>query len=517
MLGVVTKDEFVAAAGESFKAGRLQYLVGAGVSQAAGLPSWMELNHRLLSRFLHRHHERLELQASDLREISTVFVERFGRDAAVDIVREQWPDKDTTYSQILRDALYDRRRWEPKTIHYELASALGRSRFATFNYDDLLQRAIGQLLSIRPLTRVRTREPDGSAHVLHLHGYLPIDPDPGYENEASLVLSEQDYHRTTDGWPTAELRKLFIERRDVDVLLVGLSLSDPRLRSVLLERRAKILAKEEVPRVFALLAPARCANDAPLGTRLAYNFTREHEQESWKFWHIEVLYPENHELVPFYLRQIRLGTAAGDWFAAGESFLKEKSPRYATLLGRESQLEMLKILSVLLDFFCARFAAQRDEHVSIGAYVPWEGRLVQAFRDRVTFGGASHSAPEENVLPEKLEERLELRVDDLRHPEGATGYSFATGVVTEVLRDSGRLYSNFKDRGKREQWEAKRDFSSLLCIPVYGSPKWAPLGVMYLTSNQTAPFWARLAAEDQEQLQIGLRSCFRAVMGYDEM
>jgi SIR2-like domain len=514
----VTKEEFLSVAADSFKKGRLQYLVGAGVSQAAGLPSWMDLNHRLLSRFLNRHHERLELQASDLREISKVFVERFGRDAAVDIVREQWPDKETSYSDILRDALYDRRRWEPKTIHYELASALGDSRFWTFNYDDLLQRGIRQLLGVKPLTQVRTKEPtDGRAHVVHLHGYLPLDPDHEYEDEKSLVLSEQDYHRTAGGWPTAELRKLLVERHDVDVLLVGLSLADPRLRSVLLERREKIAANERVPHVFALLAPTRCASDASLVTRLAHNFTRAHEQESWKFWHIDVLYPENHELVPFYLRQIRLGATASDWFTAGESFLREKSPRYETLLGRQGQLEMLSILRVLLDFFCARFAAQRDEHVSLGGYVPWHGRLVQAFRDRVMFGGSERPTSDDNILSEKIEDRLELRVDDLGHPEGATGYSFATGVVAEVLRDSGRLYSNFRDPAKQEQWEAKREFSSLLCVPVYGSRRWAPLGVMYLTSNQPTPFWARLTAEDQEQLQIGLRSCFRELMGYDDM
>ncbi len=511
----LSRDDFLLAAASSCRAGRLQYLVGAGASQAAGLPSWVALNHRLLGKFLDRHHEQLELQPNDLREISTVFVERFGRDAAVDIVREQWPGKET-FSEILREALYKGRQWPPTTIHYELASvAAGNSRLWTFNYDDLLQRAISQLFHRKALTRVLTKAPNGSPEVTHLHGYLPLQVDAEYEDEATLVLSEQDYHRTAGGWPTAQLEELLVTRKDVDVLLVGLSLADPRLRSVLLHRRNQLKSGRAVPRVFALLTPLRCKNDSPLSTRLAHTFTQEHERASWTFWNIDVLYPENHELVPFYLRQIRLGRQATEWLKPGEDFLKTQSRRFSSLLQEKTQMEILKELQALLRFCCARFAAQRDEHVGIGAYVPWAGRLIQAFRAKASFGGAEVEPTSTSLLPEGETGRLELRVDDLDRPEGASGYSFVTGVDTEVTRDAARLYLNFGDAEKREKWESLRDFSSLLCIPIYGSAQWVPLGVMYLTSNQPTPFWSRLDTEDHEQLRVALRSCFRELMLYD--
>ena len=63
---------------------------------------------------------------------------------------------------------------------------------------------------------------------------------------------------------------------------------------------------------------------------------------------------------------------------------------------------------------------------------------------------------------------------------------------------------------------ARHDRDPALSDDRLQSERWAPLGVMYLTSNQLIPFWRRLSAEDQHQLQTGLRFCFQELLHYND-
>lgn len=66
---------------------QLRILVGAGPSIAAGLPGWEELNRRLLREYLRSRVSELAFSRADLDAMSHRFVQRFGRDAVVDLVR----------------------------------------------------------------------------------------------------------------------------------------------------------------------------------------------------------------------------------------------------------------------------------------------------------------------------------------------------------------------------------------------------------------------------------------------
>jgi hypothetical protein len=90
-VGRLSASDFVSELQKSFQLGTLELLVGAGASIASGLPSWNEFNRRLLSDFLAREHSDLEFQSRDLDVAARIFVDSFGREAVVDVVRSKLP------------------------------------------------------------------------------------------------------------------------------------------------------------------------------------------------------------------------------------------------------------------------------------------------------------------------------------------------------------------------------------------------------------------------------------------
>ncbi|MFY0581866.1 hypothetical protein ACN28S_53130 [Cystobacter fuscus] len=175
----LSAGDFVTNLQRSFQEGSLEFLVGAGASIASGLPSWNELNRRLLSSFLAQEHSDLEFQSGDLDVAARIFVDNFGREAVVDVVRDKLPTE--RYLDMLRDALYRGVPKDVSSIHLELAAILAASMdtprrrlhgLYTFNFDDLLERAAERLLGKAPEVIV-TEERPAEPHVVHLHGYLP--------------------------------------------------------------------------------------------------------------------------------------------------------------------------------------------------------------------------------------------------------------------------------------------------------------------------------------------------------
>jgi hypothetical protein len=504
----VSPAEFIANLQKSFQEGSLELLVGAGASIASGLPSWNELNRRLLSTFLAQEYSDLEFQPRDLDVAARIFVDNFGREAVVDVVRDKLSQD--RYLEMLRQALYWDGIKDVSSIHLELVALLAAAKATpkrlhglyTFNFDDLLERAAERLLGKMPEAIVNGERP-AEPHVVHLHGYLP--PNQGATPAGTVVLSEKDYHEARGDWASRKLEDLFFNDDKRTVLMVGLSLADPRLRWLLLERVKRAQQGKPVARVYALLSNSPPASDAELMERLARNFVRRHQDDFWLSWQMHVLTIESHDRVPFYLRQIRLGTNGGEWARQGEEFLRTNSRVFKDLYTPDIQRRAVSVLMAMQAFLKRRFAVSRDEELHIGGFVPEGGAMIRlGFRYR---GGDGTG----DIIDAAYAGTKQLSVASLERAQGASGRAFLLGATIETSRRSSQVYANFT-APMVDVWTSEQTFSSLVCVPIYDSVKWVPIGVVYLTSNRQSPFWTDLDPQDYDTLETLLRNTFTEVL-----
>lgn len=542
---------------DSYSEGKLDYLAGAGTSIDAGLPNWSTLNNRLLKRFFHRQlrpsdeidQVQIPPEPDELHTLAEVFTQRLSRDSVVDLVRNSLENKDE-FTEMLREALYaDRGEVELKPLQYELAAAVSGAepnRILTTNFDDLLERAFCRLHGLEEPEEIREElaivfSEDGftdfiedgsdteSNQFVHLHGFLPPDNGDGEE----LVLSEQDFWRTSDDWPTQTLRETLMDSGR-DLLVVGMSLADPRLRGVLFERAN---CGGDRGKVFVLLDKQTGTLVQPLARRRAYSLLALYEEQYWEDLRVKVHFVENFELLPLYLRQIRLGDAPGKWCAMAREFLDDRAApagrSFEDLHEFQVQREASYYLEEQLTFIRRKFEVPRDEELTLGFFVPSDEpedsdvpekiRLAFRYNDgfagddyQIPLGDGADSSPDTvQGVPEEHANRRELAVDSVEDAQGAAGYAFVTGAVTEARHSSAELNREF-DKEMREDWDGGRTFSSLLCVPIYGSEDWVPLGVGFVSSNRRNPFWAGFSSNRSLDLNTLIRASFRELLGYQE-
>jgi hypothetical protein len=104
----------------------------------------------------------------------------------------------------------------------------GVAAVVTFNFDDLLERALDSR-HIPYCVISDERRPSGpGVPVVHPHGFLSQDPVP-----AAIVFTEDDYHRLSDTVFHWAATTILGHLRSRTVLFVGLSMSDPNLRRLL--------------------------------------------------------------------------------------------------------------------------------------------------------------------------------------------------------------------------------------------------------------------------------------------
>ena len=511
---------------ESYLGGSLEFIVGAGASMASGLPSWNKLNYNLLRLFFRDELSALDPEHEELQALSVVFAERFGRESVVDVVRQHRQDSGA-FCELLQSALYGgQSEFELASIQFELAAAVGTQGppgprgLYTFNYDDLIERAIRDLRGVRA-TPVTRGIPPHQPHVVHLHGYLP----PGANAEGScgtIILSEKDYLRGVNSWADRKLEDLFDSHRDV--LLVGLSLADPRLRRLLFKRLQRTQGarahNEPQGRIFVLLSQSNTPRGAELATRRAHKTVSQYEIPYWEAWDVHVRLVEHHDLVPFYLRQIRLGEDPRVWVELGRAHLQKNAQFYGELYEPEVQLQATHFLRARHHFVRSRFAIGADDEIHLGFFVPgWDnndyiqlgfkfGEGYQLFKSTADWSGDAAI----QTLTEADAEARRLDVRRLHAPQGAAGHAFLTGTVVDARSGSARLDQNFSAE-MRVAWSGSRTFQSLLCVPVFGSERWVPLGVAFVSSNRRVPFWAGLEGDESLNLQGLMRSMFSALLG----
>lgn len=244
--------------------GPVTIITGAGASVEADLPAWREL----VSEVLRSSRPRLKPSVRD-RWNEAVIAESLTTGAAV--ARAHAADQAEFRDRVER-ALYRGGRsqdFSPGAITRQVAwwkRQFGRDvRLATFNYDDLLERALEPHMPVKGVF-ADVSEPRGEAVVHHLHGRIN-DADC----DLDFVLTEDDYARSSlrPSWQDKVMKRALT---DTMCVFVGLSLTDPNLT-------------RWIHRSAATSGPDRIALFSRQGSpRLAPEVRRELEQSTKLRW-----------------------------------------------------------------------------------------------------------------------------------------------------------------------------------------------------------------------------------------
>jgi hypothetical protein len=199
---------------------RLTFVVGAGASMEAGLPSWGNLVRALLesaaptslsendrTAWLDAAAESgllgMAATARALAGSDKEFVKRVGQH----LYRDKAPD-----------------HFDPGPLTQEIAAwkhAYPEIQLATFNYDQLLERALQDIGVPAEARENNDADTDGVAVVRHLHGLLTGDPA-----KDAVVLTEGDYAL----WPAGSWQDEFMRDALKGVcVFLGLSFTDQNL------------------------------------------------------------------------------------------------------------------------------------------------------------------------------------------------------------------------------------------------------------------------------------------------
>ena len=240
---------------EGYRKQQITLYLGAGVSVASGLPTWEKLIlsvyfaavseqklgywrpfpnylYAISDWYLKERQEPLEITARKLR---VLFEERGGGEEA--------------FLSAVRDALYriegmSLEHAEPPELDVNKTlqavaefcapkdtSAAGVKSVVTYNYDDLLERALKGRREAQPVFDHTPASP-GKLPIYHVHGYIPF-PSDGQPEPSGVVLSEQQYNQAAiDPYNWSNLVQLREMSGSVGVM-VGLSLADRNIRRLL--------------------------------------------------------------------------------------------------------------------------------------------------------------------------------------------------------------------------------------------------------------------------------------------
>jgi hypothetical protein len=147
---------------------------------------------------------------------------------------------------LVQQVLYDRHINIADSAATAIAKLHNVRRICSFNYDDVLLRALdAEQASYRLVFDGEEIVLDSPETLIFFpHGFLPEPNNTRYQSTRKIVFSEDDYHdlyASTDAWPNRILVTLL---QTYTALFIGCSLQDPNLRRILHQ-----IAKEPSSRV----------------------------------------------------------------------------------------------------------------------------------------------------------------------------------------------------------------------------------------------------------------------------
>jgi hypothetical protein len=222
---------------QHLRAGELVLVCGAGVSVAAGVPTWPVLLNELLASLFRKQIEYSNHSDQARRRLAQLYQEHFNSSPLV-VAQYLKNGLGNDFLEHIRRALYSLSPSGSDIIDAiaELCrpqrSGNALRSIITFNFDDLIEHNLdAQHIKHRAIFAEGQRSSRSELPVYHVHGYLPRTGNLTSEHE--IVFSEDAYHsQFIDPFSWANLTQLNHFGQNVCVFL-GLSMTDPNLRRLL--------------------------------------------------------------------------------------------------------------------------------------------------------------------------------------------------------------------------------------------------------------------------------------------
>lgn len=204
------------------------FLLGAGISQDAGLPGWDQLLDTIRADLLMK-------QKISLTEADAINTDG-GNSALIKAryLKAYLERSNYQFVPVIRRALYSNPPRQSKLLAV-IAQAIQSNKVIeaiTYNYDELLERYLDDLkISYSSVDSQNRPSPIGFP-ILHVHGFIPkTSSDKLYDK--NVVLSEDDYHslyRDAFHWANVEQMHALLQ---TTCFFIGLSLKDPSIRRLM--------------------------------------------------------------------------------------------------------------------------------------------------------------------------------------------------------------------------------------------------------------------------------------------
>jgi hypothetical protein len=499
---------------EAYKAKQLNIIVGAGVSHPSGIPTWDDLNKKLLRIFL----SRVQKSSATPDEVYA----KLGREAVAEFVLRSMEAHGTlgrkgpTFGRLLAEALYGGRKAAELPLteaQFRLASMAGTARLYTTNFDPLLEMAIERLHSAETREdgwkKYRTpiagneERPDKNTLpkcVYHIHGWLGENG----RTSPTLVFAESHYHALSLNRalaPAKVMRKIFSKGY---TLILGMSLEDPNLRRVLYCEAAADLKLPNSDNTFAVV-------------RESDKDVARFAQQYWSSYGVRLIQPDRFEEIPILLRQIQYGNERQDgllpWVSNALAWLKS-----FTNLERLGDPVMMAnrgdpMMRLLVTELRSRFAISKDESVDATFFSLMEAPFRDPrIRQRVGLFdvGTSESLTADSLRPGLGKIPLEILKERCRFlaigpkAQGVGGMSFESGITLSTTSHGPEVDRHFLPWQTLE-FDLHRHFrgwKSVISIPVLHGTQHLPIGVVCLTSDSDHPFWEKVTSDPDRNLEF---------------
>jgi hypothetical protein len=214
----ISRELLVRQFGAFTENGNAALLVGAGLSMAAGLPSWDELLKDL------RQEARVPKRVKDLPLVAEYYI-------------QQMPGGDKRLKAHVLSVTAERALAVEPTRGHNLLAQLPIAETWTTNYDDLLERA-------RPNSVIIANDEDlidargrAGARIIKMHGGIVRNRQDGESFFVDPIVSRRDYERYAETRPRlwSLLRSTYLTK---SILFLGFSFDDPNLEIMLRLSRA---------------------------------------------------------------------------------------------------------------------------------------------------------------------------------------------------------------------------------------------------------------------------------------
>ncbi|MDG6079023.1 hypothetical protein E3U23_07440 [Erythrobacter litoralis] len=227
---------------EAYQQGRCAVFVGAGASQASGLPGWDDFLTILIDRCI-KDNRLTEEAAADYKAL-------VGKDGKQLRLASALKDKlGETWDEVILDTFHENEK-EPSHVHKVLPALERLAMVITTNYDSLIEQAYTQALGRRPSV-LNFNDGGEIRRLMHRRKFFVLKAHGDAEKPGNgIILTVSDYRRLASERAYQSLLASIFTLNTI--FFVGVSLVDPEL-TVLLDYLSDTFEPGGRPTHYALI------------------------------------------------------------------------------------------------------------------------------------------------------------------------------------------------------------------------------------------------------------------------